>query len=130
MNKESVEFYTNFPIGKVTLIAKDCHEANRAYSESNGDYSHKSWEDSPAWQKQSIINGVLFKLRHKHSAPEDQHKQWLKDKQDAGWKYAIAYDDKKKQHPGMCSYNLLPPVESAKYLIFVSIVSALSNLVD
>lgn len=36
-------------------IAKVCHEANKAYCETLGDYSQPEWEAAPAWQKDLLL---------------------------------------------------------------------------
>lgn len=92
-------FHNTFPIGTVTMIAKVCHEANKAYCEAIGDHSLKSWDSCPEWQKQSSVNGVIFKLKNLQATPEDMHISWMKDKQTAGWKYGLVKDEVKKEHP-------------------------------
>lgn len=69
------------------LIAKVCHEANRAYCESIGDTSQPVWETAPQWQKDSAVNGVQFHIDNPNAKPEDSHNSWLKQKEEEGWKY-------------------------------------------
>jgi len=45
-------------------IAKTCHEVNKAYCESIGDFSQPKWEDVPEWQKESAIKRVDFHLQY------------------------------------------------------------------
>ncbi len=39
-------------------IAKVCHEANKAFCESMGDFSQVGWNRIPKWQHDSIVEGV------------------------------------------------------------------------
>lgn len=43
-------------------IAEICHEANKLYCEAIGDHSQVSWDKAPDWQRESVINGVIFKM--------------------------------------------------------------------
>lgn len=130
MNNSLAQFHINFPEGKVLMIAKVCHEANKAYCESIGDYSLKPWENCPEWQKQSSINGVRFKLKNLNATPEDMHNFWMQERYATGWKYGTVKDEVKKEHPCMVSYNLLPPEQRAKDHIFGSIVKSLAYIAD
>lgn len=41
-------------------IARVCHEANRGYCISMGDKSQLPWDEAPAWQRGSAVQGVKF----------------------------------------------------------------------
>ena len=47
----------------IELIARVCHEANRAYCAALGDASQAEWDKASDWQKDSVRNGVLFNLQ-------------------------------------------------------------------
>ena len=128
--KPEAQFATHYPDGKITMIAKVCHEANKAYCESIGDNSQKSWDACPDWQKQSAIAGVKFKLKNMDATPEDMHNSWMKDKQESGWKYGTVKDEVKKEHPCLVSYDKLPPEQRTKDHIFASIVKSLAYFAD
>jgi len=108
---------------EVENIAKVCHEANRAYCQSIGDDSQKSWDEAPQWQRQSAINGVNFHLE-KDRQPEDLHESWLREKEEAGWKYGPVKDPDKKEHPCFVPFNELPREQQIKDFIFSHIVKA------
>ena len=127
MNNHLAQFHINFPEGKVLMIAKVCHEANKAYCEAMGDFSLKPWEACPEWQKQSSINGVRFKLKNLDATPEDMHISWMQEKQATGWKYGKVKDETKKEHPCLVAYHHLPPEQRAKDHIFGSIVKSLAH---
>ena len=81
------------------LIAKTCHEVNRAYCHSIGDDSQPSWENAPEWQKKSAIAGVKYILTNPDAKPSDSHDSWLSTKKADGWKYGPVKDPEKKEHP-------------------------------
>jgi len=112
---------------KIEDIARICHEANKAYCESLGDFSQFSWLQSPDWQKNSSIAGVKFRLNNIHGTPEEQHQAWLVQKRETGWKYGPVKDVDKKEHPCFLPYNNLPELQKVKDVLFISIVDCLKE---
>lgn len=113
-------------------IASICHEANRAYCKTLGDYSQPAWEDAPQWQKDSAIKGVELHAWSQYSSASDSHDSWYKEKEEQGWKYGPVKDPEKKEHPCFVYYNELPVEQQVKDFIFRSIVHAIvheSNLI-
>lgn len=112
----------------VMQIARVCHEANRAYCETLGDFSQPLWQDAPEWQRQSAIHGVLSHWAQHEQArepwPRTIHEFWLKGKHESGWKYGAVKDQAKKEHPGIVPYEELPESEKLKDCIFSGIVKA------
>lgn len=109
----------------IERIAKVCHEANRAYCAALGDLSQSKWEDAPAWQKESAINGVRFHIANPAATPENSHESWLAQKEKEGWKYGPVKDAEKKEHPCFLPYGDLPQEQRAKDHIFRSIIHAM-----
>lgn len=112
---------------KVNIIAKCCHEANRAYCASLGDHSQPAWNDAPQWQIDSAMAGVLFHLENPKSKPCDSHNSWMKQKIDDGWVYGEVKDPDSKNPPMHCAFEHLPKEQQAKDYIFTAIVHALSS---
>lgn len=110
----------------VEIIARTCHEANRAYCQAIGDNSQKPWDESPEWQKESARNGVLFHLNGDHG-PEASHESWLEQKRAEGWKYGPVKNPETKEHPCFVPYSELPPEQKAKDYIFRAIVHAMGK---
>lgn len=106
-------------------IARVCHEVNRAYCQSLGDLTQPPWETAPDWQKQSAIAGVQFHKQNPNSKPSDSHNSWLAEKRAAGWKYGLAKDPAKKEHPCFVPYEQLPNEQKAKDYLFLAVVRAL-----
>ena len=104
------------------IIAKICHEANRAWCEENGDPSQKPWNEAAEWQQESAINGVRHVLLNPDSTPEETHANWLKDKQAAGWVYGPVKDADAKTHPCCVPYENLSREQRAKDAIFLAVV--------
>ena len=108
------------------LIARVCHEANRAWCEANGDKSQKTWDQAEEWQRNSAIAGVAFAIASPSAPDSAQHDAWMADKLQDGWKYGAVKDAQAKTHPCIVPYDELPPDQKAKDYVFKAIVGALA----
>jgi len=112
----------------VELIARICHEANRAYCAAIGDHSQVDWDSASDWQKDSARDGVLFHIqtleKGERPLPSASHENWLAQKQKDGWKYGPIKDADKKEHPCFVAYDDLPVERKAKDYIFAGVVEA------
>ena len=106
-------------------IASVCHEVNRAYCESIGDFSQPSWEDAPEWQRKSAINGVQFHIENPEASPSASHDKWLEEKVADGWKYGAEKNPDTKEHPCCVPYEQLPVEQRSKDYIFRAIIHSL-----
>lgn len=109
----------------VEQVAKVCHEVNRAYCESLGDLSQKSWEEAEQWQRDSAIKGVRFLLENPKAKPSELHESWLKEKKETGWKWGPVKDTERKEHPCFVDYVELPQEQRSKDYLFQAIVRTL-----
>lgn len=109
----------------IEQIAKVCHEANKAYCESIGDYSQKSWEDAEQWQRDSAMMGVEFRLNNPDAPRSLQHDAWSGQKVKDGWVYGEVKDAVAKTHPCLVPYEELPEEQRKKDALFQGIVDAL-----
>lgn len=105
-------------------IARVAHEVNRAYCESQGDFSQLNWEEAPEWQRDSAIAGVELHMAN-NVGPEKSHENWREHKLADGWVYGPAKDPEKKQHPCMVPFEELPKEQQAKDFLFRAVVHAL-----
>lgn len=105
------------------LIAKICHNVNKAYCESQNDFSQTSWEEAPDWQKQSAIKGVQFALESERT-PEEMHESWLAQKLEDGWVYGKEKNAELKTHPCIMRYDELPKYQRAKDALFKAVVDS------
>lgn len=110
-------------------IARICHEVNRAYCKATGDNSQPSWDEAPDWQKQSAINGVKFHQENPDSQPSASHENWMKEKEEGGWKYGPVKDADKKEHPCFLPYEQLPEAQKVKDYLFIAVVRSAEALV-
>ncbi len=112
----------------IEQIATICHEANRAYCATIGDFSQPDWNSAPQWQRDSAINGVKFHLSAldsgKEPAASASHDSWLKEKRDAGWVYGTVKNPETKEHPCCVEYDELPLDQRMKDYIFSGIVKS------
>lgn len=111
-------------------VARICHEANESFCVTQGDFSQKSWDEAPEWQKESMINGVEFRLNNPNATPEEMHNNWLKKKAEDGWKYGEVKDETQKEHPCFRPYSELPVQQQAKDYLSRGIIQALAPFVN
>lgn len=109
----------------VEYIAKVCHEANRAYCQTQGDGSQPFWEFAPDWQRESSIAGVIFKLENPDSNHDALHNAWMQEKIKDGWVYGEVKDANAKTHPCIVPFEQLPEFQQKKDALFSAIVNAL-----
>lgn len=111
------------------MIAMICHEANRAYCETIGDFSQPFWKHAPEWQKKSAVAGVAFHIgtleQGGEPSPSASHESWLAEKEREGWRYGPVKDPGKKEHPCFVPYEQLPIEQRMKDYIFGAIVKAI-----
>lgn len=111
----------------IDQIAQVCHETNRAYCATLGDFSQPSWTDAPDWHKMSAVSGVKFALNNPESTPRNSHENWLADKTRDGWKYGPVKNVETKEHPCFVSYDELPESQQRKDDLFQAVVRALAS---
>ena len=107
-------------------IAIICHEANRAYCATLGDFSQKKWEDAPEWQRESARMGVDLHLMGDFG-PEASHIAWMKNKLDDGWVYGVEKNEVMKTHPCLVPFADLPKEQQLKDFLFRAIVHAFKS---
>lgn len=106
----------------VPLIARICHEVNKAFCESIGDMSQPTWDAAPQWQKDSAMTGVLGIISGEIKTPADSHNSWMKQKEADGWVYGEVKDPEAKTHPCMVPYEALPATQQTKDHLFGAVV--------
>jgi len=107
-------------IDKSTIdkMAMACHEVNKAYCESIGDYTQVSWDDAAENIKESARYGVMYRLMNPGSPPSAQHEVWREFKAKDGWVFGEEKDADKKTHPCMVPYEELPQAQKSKDYLF------------
>jgi hypothetical protein len=103
-------------------IARICHEANRALCITVGDTSQVPWDEAPAWQKQSAVDGVAYLQEYPTATPETLHNNWMCAKSRDGWVYGEVKSSVHKTHPCMVPYDQLPEFQRFKDKLFLAIV--------
>lgn len=110
---------------RIAWIAYVCHQANKAWCESEGDDSQKDWAFAEQWQRDSAISGVKFRLENPEAGPDAQHNAWSAEKFAQGWVYGDVKDAEKKTHPCLVPFDQLPLFQQKKDKLFSAIVDAL-----
>lgn len=110
---------------RTVFIAVVCHEANKAWCETNGDLTQKKWEEAEQWQRDSAIAGVKFRVLNPDAKHDAQHNAWMQDKINDGWVYGDVKDAEKKTHPCIVPFDRLPDFQQKKDALFCAIVDAL-----
>jgi hypothetical protein len=109
----------------VRRVAMLCHEVNRTFCNYLKDSSQLPWDDSPPWQQDSAINGVMFRLLNPGIEPHDMHNNWMAEKLSGGWKYGATKSPETKEHPCMMPYDDLPKAQQAKDTLFMTVVDTM-----
>jgi len=107
----------------VEVLARVCHEANRAYCGTLGEVGQLPWDEAPDWQKESARRGVELHLRSDNVGPEESHNSWMEQKLREGWRYGEGKDVEAKVHPCLLPYKSLPTAQKVKDYIFAGIVA-------
>lgn len=110
---------------RIVDIARVAHEANRAYCLTNGDESQAGWNETPDWQKESVILGVMNVIRDPDTTPEKSHEGWMAHKAAEGWVFGPVKDAAAKTHPCMRLYKDLPVEQRVKDHLFLAVVKSL-----
>lgn len=63
---------------------------------------------------ESLIQGTKWALANPNATAEDNHKNWMKCKQEQGYTYGEKLDTVKKTHPSMIPFEELSKVEQDK----------------
>jgi len=109
----------------VELVARIAHEANGALCLALGDESQPSWDEAPAWQKESARDGVEFHFAHAWNIqPRDSHDRWMERKLREGWRFGETKDADLKTHPCLLPYESLPDEQKLKDHIFMALCAA------
>lgn len=103
------------------IIARVCHEANRAYCQAIGDNSQLPWNDAPQWQRDSAFKGVQFIHDNPDAPVSATHDSWSAAKIADGWVYGDVKDPDAKTHPCLVPFESLPREQQAKDYIFGAI---------
>lgn len=112
-------------------IAKVCHNLNKAYCESLGDFSQKYWSDTSAEIRESAIKGVKFILdKNLDVKPSDSHMSWYDNKVANQWSYGPVKCEINKTHPCLVPFHLLPKEQQLKDILFVETVKSLAGYLD
>lgn len=127
--KPSIENHDTNPIN-FEWVAKLCHELNRQLAQAFGDISHKSWDESEEWVRESTRKGVAFHILHPEATPRESHGRWMEHKEREGWSCGPDKDDTAKTHPCMVPYDELPTEHRMKDHLFRNAVKSVLDALN
>ena len=105
-------------LAQVIAIAAVCHEANKAYCESLGDFSQEHWDKAPVELRNSAIHGVQQVADGIITSDSSAHDSWMKEKLEAGWTHGDKKSIAKKTHPNLLPFHMLPDEQQLKDRLF------------
>lgn len=108
---------------QIAHIAEACHEMNRIYCDSVGDFSQTHWSVAEQWQRDSSIKGVTAALSG--ATPRQLQEAWKADKVAQGWVWGAKKDGEAKTHPCIVDYDDLPDMEKRKDALFAATVRSM-----
>jgi RyR domain len=111
---------------RVEVMARVCHEANRAYALAIGERAstlHPHYDEASEEIRASARAGVHKALEG--ATPEQLHESWMRSKTAAGWIYGPVRDNALRVHPCLVPYHELPTEQQRKDALFYAIVGAL-----
>lgn len=111
---------------QIELVARVCHETNRAYCDAIGDHSQVPWSVAPEWQKDSAKAGV--EAVQKGMASRELHEAWCIRKRMEGWTWGPNKDAEAKTHPCLLPYEDLPPDQRVKDHLFRAVARVLLGM--
>lgn len=112
------------------ILARVCHEANRAWCEAHGDLSQPIWAEAEPWMVEASKSTVRYLLDHPDAPDSAIHDQWMAQKRADGWVHGPVKDAEKKTHPCLAPFEALPKEQQAKDRLMRAVVAALAPLAD
>ena len=90
---------------ELVKMARVLHDANKVWSEYNGDENQKNWDETPELVKNSMLNSMKWRLENLNAPVKDSHDYWLKAKTDDGYTYGKVECHVKKIHPRLLPFE-------------------------
>lgn len=111
-------------------IAHVVHDAVRAWEqESNlNDGVDKPWVKLTEAEKDEIVGKVRLHLTSPHSGDAAVHTAWMTKMKEQGWSAGPSYDEKRKVHPDVVPYHMLPHKQQARARLLRAVVLSLSRV--
>lgn len=110
----------------IQIIAKACHEVNRAFCAAIGDNSQVPWEEAPEWQREATFAMVKFRQENPEAPTSATHDEWADAKIRDGWVYGPVKDAETKTHPCILPFEELPTEQQAKDVLIAAVIKYLS----
>lgn len=106
-------------------VAEIVHETNRLITLALGQPAQPHWAEAPQRMRDDTRHMVEHTLAHPDKTPEQDHEEWVRAKQAAGWVWGPVKDEAAKTHPMIVPYAELPPGEHLKNRALPALILAL-----
>jgi hypothetical protein len=109
-------------------IARISHRAYIAYCIAIQDYSQLPWDQAPDWQTNSTKATVKYRLENPHEPVYIVHEAWKDIMIKDGWKYGLFFNEQKKEHPYLTSFQDLSQIGQMRVYLLSAIVDEMQQI--
>lgn len=119
---------------RVEMIAAACYQALFACAAGLGE-SIPPWTDANDETRSNVYHAIMFyesfdcrNLCTFDELCQATHIAWREKKKREGWRHGLTLDPQNKEHPGLTSFDQLPPAQRLKYSVFARTYLALRRI--
>lgn len=112
----------------ICLLAQQVHEVNTVFSTQILGEDKKEWALLTNEQRAALVKVVRKTIAEKIEDPEKAHENWLKEMVGEGWSFGPEFDETKKTHPNMVTYDQLEKGQQTKDYLYLAILKPFYNM--
>jgi hypothetical protein len=105
-------------------IARVCHEAHRGLQYVQGDPCPSApWDAESSDLRMSVLAGV--RSARQGRTPRELHDEWVRGRENAGWRWGPVKDQQQRTHPAMIPYDDLSARRRLQDALFLAVVTTM-----